>query len=385
MGKVCHLLRIPGHILIRTDLSVVAEAGEDEGTEVRPPIEHLEPAVPDNAGKRLLPAADITSASGASTDLFSKHTIKSLMAKKQGGIGSSKHAPRTPPAPSARPAPSSAPPMIIPQVEADNDYRPMDYGEDEDVFHAPPYPSTHEEVTKVHKEAMREKNKENIDSEVSGTVPSRSLLQRQPNAVRVQFDSQDELSTDRNGARQRKRSIARSQSLPPSEPSEDEGFEVDRQVPSIQRRLHAPVPASRAPVSSQKKPRIEREVAQAYDEDSDVEFETIRQRQRQEQEQDRFLQASARASVNDVPDEPASTYQQVQSTAKMVTQRRVLPKAQSRVPWSARDCELLLDAISEYGSGWAAIRNNYGPRFERQCEQVALKDKARNMKADYLK
>lgn len=60
---------------------------------------------------------------------------------------------------------------------------------------------------------------------------------------------------------------------------------------------------------------------------------------------------------------------------------------QSRVPWTVAECETLVELIAEHGNGYAAISKSqeaHDTIQERHREQVALKDKARNVKMDYL-
>lgn len=65
-----------------------------------------------------------------------------------------------------------------------------------------------------------------------------------------------------------------------------------------------------------------------------------------------------------------------------------LAPPQARRPWSSREIGRLLDLMAEYGSAWATILK-CDARSEDPCLQersnVQLKDKARNMKFDFLK
>ncbi|KAK0390914.1 hypothetical protein NLU13_0417 [Sarocladium strictum] len=57
---------------------------------------------------------------------------------------------------------------------------------------------------------------------------------------------------------------------------------------------------------------------------------------------------------------------------------------QQRKPWSAADCTTLLNCIFERHASWSQIQAEDSHRFEVPRNQQAYRDKARNMKVDYL-
>lgn len=57
---------------------------------------------------------------------------------------------------------------------------------------------------------------------------------------------------------------------------------------------------------------------------------------------------------------------------------------QQRKPWSAADCTTLLHCIWERHASWSQIQAEDGGKFEVVRNQQAFRDKARNMKVDYL-
>ena len=87
----------------------------------------------------------------------------------------------------------------------------------------------------------------------------------------------------------------------------------------------------------------------------------------------------------------AEIYREVNAVAR---QRTALQpsKPQTRTPWSADETERLVDLITMYGGprvSWSLLKNMDkdhadGALFGTR-DQVALKDKARNIKFDYLK
>ncbi|EMR10744.1 hypothetical protein PNEG_00893 [Pneumocystis murina B123] len=65
-------------------------------------------------------------------------------------------------------------------------------------------------------------------------------------------------------------------------------------------------------------------------------------------------------------------------------------KPQHRVPWSETETNCLIKAIQEYGSQWSFILSLYGPNGTLSQDlaergQVQLKDKARNIKEEYIR
>jgi len=84
---------------------------------------------------------------------------------------------------------------------------------------------------------------------------------------------------------------------------------------------------------------------------------------------------------------PSQGYREVNDKAKKQVAMNKAVKNQSRVPWTVAECEALVELIGDYGNGYAAISKSEEAREaiqERHREQVALKDKARNIKMDYL-
>jgi hypothetical protein len=55
-----------------------------------------------------------------------------------------------------------------------------------------------------------------------------------------------------------------------------------------------------------------------------------------------------------------------------------------RQPWDAEDCETLINLIHERQAAWATIEQYDGNKFHHPRNQQAYRDKARNMKVDFL-
>ncbi|KAK7414763.1 hypothetical protein QQZ08_012508 [Neonectria magnoliae] len=64
--------------------------------------------------------------------------------------------------------------------------------------------------------------------------------------------------------------------------------------------------------------------------------------------------------------------------------RLLVAPAPRRIAWSNHDSAVLLQLIRERHAAWAAIENNDNDQFEHPRNQQAYRDKARNMKVDYL-
>ncbi|KAH8677074.1 hypothetical protein BGZ61DRAFT_536020 [Ilyonectria robusta] len=58
--------------------------------------------------------------------------------------------------------------------------------------------------------------------------------------------------------------------------------------------------------------------------------------------------------------------------------------AKQRHVWSHHDCALLIQLIRERHAAWATMEHNDNDKFEHPRNQQAYRDKARNMKVDYL-
>ncbi|RKF62005.1 putative myb dna-binding domain protein [Erysiphe neolycopersici] len=80
------------------------------------------------------------------------------------------------------------------------------------------------------------------------------------------------------------------------------------------------------------------------------------------------------------------TISQISTVARQMTaqSRMASSGVQIRIPWSHNDEKLLLSGIEKYGCSWSSL-SNIIKGWDRKRDQVALKDKARNMKVSFLK
>ena len=174
-----------------------------------------------------------------------------------------------------------------------DDFRPVEDNVDEDDFDQGPLRSTSEYVSTWEAYA-HDKNKENrpISGRDKEPTIKRRLLDRQANARKVQWESQDE-----NVAPPSNRKRPRQEPEPSADTiSEDEGFEADRRNPSPSRRMAAPTGRRRSPVPATQSPPKR---ARVQDDGEEVE-----PRRRNRQRAEAALQASARQEGSDEDDEP---------------------------------------------------------------------------------
>lgn len=198
------------------------------------------------------------------------------------------------------------------------------------------------------------------------------LLDRQPGAQRVTWDSQDEA-----GPSNSKRTRAE------SEASSDGGFQTDPRMPNPDRRSAAP-PAIQfvddgddRPSPPKRARRQQDEGDEESDEDEDLNV-AIRKQQRAQRREE------ARAAEDEEAEIPPGTFEQVSRVARVHAARaRAAEEPRKRSPWSEEDTQLLIEYVGTYGCAWSVIEQLGG--WERVVDQVALKDKARNIKVSYLK
>ena len=261
--------------------------------------------------------------------------------------------------------------------QASDDFQLIDEENDEPVIHST---ADYLHTWNAH---SRDANKENRPlPEQEQRKDGKRFLDRQANARKVQWGSQDSQESQESTAGPSKRKHAPAES---DDDSQDEGFQADQRNPNLNRRVAPPAgrrispPPFRQP--SPKRVRVQ--------EEDEAAVAARMRRQRDEAN----LQASARreASEEEFDDDeeeeeqPRPSAMEVSTLAKRETalakQRTV--RTQKRTAWSLEDTELLQDRIEELGCSWSAIHQAGG--FETERDQVSLKDKARNMKVAFLK
>lgn len=255
---------------------------------------------------------------------------------------------------------SSYPPANVtngqaPSVDQDDNWRPEEHEEERDKE------SAHAAFAyRTQREA--ESNKENVaeipESQYSKNAKKRSIYDRDPLAERVSdIDWQDSDPDDQE-----------------SELSSEEGFQNQAEPSSaaMQRRLK---PATKRPASkpatlqrrSPKKVRVQENVdAHTLNGSTNVVRDERETEVPLSQEHEEYVRMNISAKQN----------------MAMVTK-----PPQKRSAWTAAETDTLLDLITTYGTSWKLLKEQdlmQGHVLEAR-DQVALKDKARNMKMDYLK
>ena len=254
--------------------------------------------------------------------------------------------------------PSSAPP----KYHHDDGWRYQEADEEEEEEEPLLALERGEEVRRERVLALRdqneaESNKENIvETQTNLQPPSgqRRLIDRQENATRVAWDSQDTGSN---------------QNASPADLDEEDDFQQQqppmnassrRSLKSSNKRTATEPPRSQGP--SPKKVRIQ----------------AANGARAQSIAQDR---QSSRPPASQVEE-----YLAANVAAKERKAWQVKPP-QVRKAWTEEETERLLELIEEHGTSWALLKTeDFGAgNILESRDQVALKDKARNMKLDYLK
>ena len=235
-----------------------------------------------------------------------------------------------------------------------------------------------ERILELEAETLAEQDKENLP-QPSDTSPKRpnpsSVFDRQANAKRISFSSQPStqqrpLTSSR--PRRRTTEVDHDPDYQVSSPSEDNDFQRDQRVrfaqssfPKTSSKRPAPIPESR---SSIKRTRLSREQHTSSALDEDYRDSPVR-----------TLEETPNPSQSDL-------YRAVNEQSRRTT--ALLPKkVQSRRVWSNEEMQALINLIQECGYSCALIKYEDGQRGKILTErsQTNIKDKARNMKFDYLK
>jgi hypothetical protein len=245
-------------------------------------------------------------------------------------------------------------------------------GLEDDASELPPLEEALQQETinkamKVFKELQQEKNKENRPLPSS----SRPTYRKRFNDKNLQGekvgwdDSQEEEPVV-------KHSNPHAQGREQTQDSEDEGFEEDKRTVNLNRRIAAPRTRQRSPVEE-----VNSSLRNRRQQDIDVEQVARRRREQvadEDEDEDKEVEENT---------PPPPTAADARIVAKIQTARGKISTAQTRTPWSEEDEQELVGLIEEHGCSWSQLMRK--GQFERETNEVALKDKARNLKVAYLK
>ena len=78
-------------------------------------------------------------------------------------------------------------------------------------------------------------------------------------------------------------------------------------------------------------------------------------------------------------------YKMAKELGRINTAARAKKKTQTRKAWTDLETETLINLISEHGTSWKLLKDKDAGKVLVDRDQTALKDKARNIKFDYLK
>lgn len=81
----------------------------------------------------------------------------------------------------------------------------------------------------------------------------------------------------------------------------------------------------------------------------------------------------------------SETYKAINEVAKMTTAARTKKKVQTRKVWTDLETETLINLIQDHGTSWKLLKDKDVNKILLGRDQTSLKDKARNIKLDYLK
>lgn len=289
----------------------------------------------------------------------------------------------------AQAGPSTAPASHRIEEQEFEDFQP-DVGNDD----APPSESddilpqgTARESIKHWNSSVNEKNKENLPvDEAVRPVKRLRMTDPQPGAHKVTWDdgTQEDIQ-DRRNPKQLSRGRQQTQE---SEESEDEGFQEDLRAPNPRKRLH--VPARRESSEEIEPPAGSHRRQQSSEPQASRQRDENRAARRRQEQEEARLQASARVGEEEDDDEivaaPPST---AAIASKIARERTALAKAarpaasRGRSYWSNSDEDELIRLIEEHGCAWSVIERH--ANFEDDRNQVQLKDKARNLKVNFIK
>ncbi|KAL8822498.1 MAG: hypothetical protein Q9191_006768 [Dirinaria sp. TL-2023a] len=208
----------------------------------------------------------------------------------------------------------------------------------------------------------------------------RKLIDRQPNAQRVEWEDSafsQGVASNSTGTKRDHATAIEGDDIE-IDPSQDEGFQQDDRSPDIPaKRRSKPVGGSKK-AAQQRAPRKGRN-SQAQ-----------RQAQSQAQSQaDNDDLATTVSNYNQRGSPPPSTldvYQASHDLALTVSASQP-KKVQVRTAWTDEETQTLLELIEEHGTSWRLLKDIDLKKHHvlARRDQVALKDKARNMKLDFLK
>ena len=227
-------------------------------------------------------------------------------------------------------------------------------------------------LSQSHEIGLAEQNKENIPEMQPAAGPRRRLIDPQPGASRLTFDTQESPQPGPSTERVFRNTGHADLEYIPEPSSQDGGFQTDTRpdfqvapIPNMRRSGDEAIPSRPA-----KRPRKSRATPRT-----------------------RPTPPAARATPQEQQslDTPGSTqadnYRQAAAQSRLVASQHQKPR-KAKEPWTDDEINALIEYIAEYGFLCGKIKEadeETGRRRLTRRDNVALKDKARNMKMDYLR
>ncbi len=294
-----------------------------------------------------------------------------------------------PPVQNAAASPPINDPTVKPQRDVDEHWRPQ--GDDDEIGDD----ESHAAETTEAMEAKRlislsdafekEKNKENLGQPKEMVVEKpkpRAFVDPQPSAVRVTWDDSQSANEQSSAiAKKGKRAEPAAEDEEMSDPSEDESFQHNDRAVDVNRRRNV-APARQIPSRLTKKTRSTPPADESENEDTQ---DLLRRQLEREVEQ--YNRSPRSAPPSNSQARVAQEQKRINQLAKMKVRARNAGKVQRRQAWSEEETSALIEYIMEYGTSYALIKelDNEDQKILVDRDQVALKDKARNIKTDYIK
>ncbi len=230
-------------------------------------------------------------------------------------------------------------------------------------------PLSTQERLQQYRSAQKQDKENTARSRVDNQLQQRrSFIDRQPNAKRLRFDEGSQAEEDGQHTQPLPASSSKRKRQPAvaDDETDDDEFEQDQRRHDVAKRRKPPAAAAAAPREPVpvRAPPHDAPRAALEDEDansSDGGPEAVRLESR------------------------GTQYNAINRAAKMIAAMRK-KEARVRHAWTEEEVRELIQLIAELGCSWARIKkyDELGRNVLHRRTQVDIRDKARNMKCDYL-
>ncbi|KAL9078266.1 MAG: hypothetical protein Q9157_002812 [Trypethelium eluteriae] len=254
--------------------------------------------------------------------------------------------------------------------------------------------TTLEKAMRFHQSQMNPGKENTVQAQNSNPGPRQkrkrlTFIDPQSDAVTVGSDDPPQAvpqaSTMSRSAGKRRQDTQEEEEEDDIEPTQDQGFQTDNRVPDRNRRHPHPLTASdhshESPPSKKQRPNQRNTARQAAEEEDNEWHPPPDDEDERLVDQDDEAQLSgARAQQTPAP----SSYQATAQLKREINAGKERP-VQTRRPWSSDAEERLIELVGELGPSYAQIQreDQATTNLFHGRDQVALKDKCRNMRFNY--